>query len=120
MFENILYGQLKNVFVYKINSKRPSKTDFKQKVKKVINDFNFKDSIPFNLRSYMPKEGFYLTDSLSITQEGTTFLPGFDYEEEYNEVSIPLASAIHKPSDIKVFWKFNRADVKDVPSWLGL
>ena len=41
LFENILFGQLKHVNVHKINSKRPSKTDFKQKVKKVINDLNF-------------------------------------------------------------------------------
>lgn len=82
-FENILYSNLKNVYVNKVTA-RPSLAVelFKQKVKGLIEELNHKETIPSNYYSEMKDDGFYLMDALNITIPRTKFLAGYDFIEE--------------------------------------
>ncbi|WP_342540026.1 hypothetical protein MHI39_19995 [Heyndrickxia sp. FSL K6-6286] len=82
-FENILYSHLKNIFVEKISAHPNLKVKhFKERVKQLITEINIKESIPPDIQRLMSENGFYLMDLLNITTPNTTFIAGFDYEEE--------------------------------------
>ncbi|MBY0038676.1 hypothetical protein H7U08_19375 [Bacillus cereus] len=82
-FENILYSHLKNVYVNKITAHPSLAIElFKQKVKGLIEELNYKETIPMNYYSEMKDDGFYLMDALHITVTGTKFLAGYDFTEK--------------------------------------
>ncbi|MES1034267.1 hypothetical protein [Bacillus pumilus] len=87
-FENILYSHLKNVFVEKISAHPNLNIEkFKEKLKQLIENVNFKESIPTNFHNLMSENGFYLMDLLNITVPNTSFIAGCDLTEINGEVS---------------------------------
>lgn len=88
-FENILYGQLKNVYVSKIKgSVQYTPKNFRTAVKLLIKDINIDNPIiPVNYHDSMSEKGFYLMDSLSIGVSGTKFIAGFDYKTDKDKVT---------------------------------
>ncbi|MDJ0286829.1 MULTISPECIES: hypothetical protein [Bacillus] len=87
-FENILYSHLKNVFVEKISAHPNLNIEkFKEKLKQLIENVNFKESIPTNFHDLMSENGFYLMDLLNITVPNTSFIAGCDLTEINGEVS---------------------------------
>ncbi len=87
-FENIFYSHLKNIYVDQILGHPNLQIDFfKEKVKKLIDKINIKDTIPAALHSYMSEDGFYLMDSLNISSINTTFIAGYDYNTEKGSVT---------------------------------
>ena len=87
-FENILYSHLKNIFVEKISGHPDLSIEFfKQRVRSLIEEVNFRDSIPVNFRNQMTEDGFYLMDVLDITVPNSSFIAGFDYTENSGKVT---------------------------------
>lgn len=87
-FENILYSHLKNIFIEKISGHPNLEVGrFKERVKQLITEINIKESIPTDIQRLMSENGFYLMDLLNITVPNTTFIAGFDYEEENGTVT---------------------------------
>lgn len=87
-FENILYSQLKNIFIEKISGHPNLEVNsFKERVKHLIKEMNFKDSIPANYHRLMSEDGFYLMDVLNITVPKASFIAGYNYTESNNKVT---------------------------------
>ncbi len=87
-FENILYSNLKNIFVERIKGHPNLEVNlFKESVKKLINEINFKETIPVNFYGLMNEEGFYLMDVLNITVPKASFIAGFDYTVSDNKIT---------------------------------
>ncbi|MEK5473971.1 hypothetical protein MKX99_21755 [Bacillus sp. FSL R9-9863] len=78
-FENILYGQLKNVFSFQLAA-NPSldAQNFQISMQKLIETLN-KNKVSQTVYEQMSDEGFYLMESLNITKIGSKFLAGFDF-----------------------------------------
>ncbi|MBE7141779.1 hypothetical protein [Bacillus paranthracis] len=78
-FENILYGQLKNIFTFKLNSNPCLDADtFQESMKHFIAQMN-KGKVAPRVYEQMSSEGFYLMESLNIGNIGSKFLAGFDF-----------------------------------------
>jgi hypothetical protein len=87
-FENILYTHLKNVYLDKIESTPPLEVEeFKKIVKNVIESNNYKEAIPPNYYGAMNENGFHLMDLLNISVNNTSFIAGYDYEEQNGMVT---------------------------------
>lgn len=89
-FENIMYSQLKNIFIdkFSIESNSLKVTDFKQKVKGILKDFNIKNEerIHRDILSLMSEAGFNLMDMLHVTKIGTNFIAGYDFTSNNDKV----------------------------------
>lgn len=87
-FENIFYSHMKNIFIDKIqHGPNLTETNFKSTLKGLINDINFKDTIPEILQRQMTEEGFYLMDKLNVTSKGTSFIAGLDHYTENGKIT---------------------------------
>ncbi|PEF92566.1 hypothetical protein COL10_03470 [Bacillus cereus] len=84
-FECILYNDLKHVFVHRFDG-NIDKDKFKERVKKIIDNINKKETIPQALHNDMDENGFYLMDRLNIMSLTTKFIAGVDYEIEGKEI----------------------------------
>lgn len=88
LFENVLYSHLKNVYVCELNQQKLDTKTFKKRVETVLKAINDKPNIPSDVREVSIKpESFYLLDSFGITQLGTRFIAGFDFEQRENQVT---------------------------------
>jgi hypothetical protein len=94
-FENIFYGQLKNVFLHQLAYNYQFTTnEFEQCAKELIEDFNMNKQFT-GLEQIMSPKGFYLMDNISISQLGSTFICGYDYEERNNIVTNARFLIVH-------------------------
>lgn len=87
-FEHVFYGQLKNIYFHKINNGLPQKNGFIQRVTRIINTMNRKESIPPQHHDMFNPTGFYALDVLNIENKGNVFLLGFDYLENNNQIEL--------------------------------
>ncbi|MCB5895968.1 MULTISPECIES: hypothetical protein [Bacillus cereus group] len=79
LFENILYGQLKNVFTFKLSSNPSLDADiFQESMKQFIKQMN-EGKVSPEVYAQMSSESFYLMESLNIGNIGSKFLAGFDF-----------------------------------------
>ncbi|PEF75625.1 hypothetical protein CON94_08910 [Bacillus pseudomycoides] len=89
-FENIMYSQLKNIFIdkFSIESNSLRVTDFKQMVKEILKEFNIKNEerIHRDILSLMSEDGFNLMDMLHVTRIGTNFISGYDFTSNNDKV----------------------------------
>ncbi|MFB5764004.1 hypothetical protein [Paenibacillus medicaginis] len=87
LFENILYGQLKNVSLNKIQSPTKIKLPvLRKQMEQLISTYNHNQFIPSQFRADMKDSGFYLMDTISPTHTGTKFIAGFDIKASNNDV----------------------------------
>lgn len=101
-FEHVFYGQLKNIYFHKINNGLPQKRGFIQKVTRIINIMNRKESIPAQYHDLFNPAGFYALDLLNIENKGNVFLLGFDYTENNNRIELArflIAQVVIKNGD---------------------
>lgn len=84
-FDNIFYSHLKHIYVNKFDAK-VNLTQFKVRVKKLLEKLNFNESITSSLHPLMSEDGFYLMDRLNITSIKTKFIAGLDYKYEGKKV----------------------------------
>ncbi|WP_223588961.1 hypothetical protein [Neobacillus bataviensis] len=79
LFENILYSDLKNVFIENFDfNPNLDATVFRSRMESFIERVNF-GKLSNNLERYMSPNGFLLMESISTSKLGTFFLAGFDY-----------------------------------------
>lgn len=87
-FENVFYGQLKNIYFHKITNDLPEKSVFVENVTGIINALNRNDSIPAQHHDLFSVNGFYALDVLNIEKKGNIFLLGFDFKENNDRVEL--------------------------------
>ncbi|MGX5469231.1 hypothetical protein ACWKT2_24340 [Bacillus toyonensis] len=87
-FENIMYSQLKNVFVDKFDTDANllNVTTFKARVKQILESFNNEERIHTDILSLMNEDGFYLMDMLQVNTIGTNFIAGYDFTSNKDKV----------------------------------
>lgn len=86
LFENIMYGRLTNIFLYKIKSPTSLGVDiFNKQITKIID--NFKGNVAIPTQAYMKSDGFYLMDILNVTTKGANFIAGFDFERKHDQIT---------------------------------
>ncbi|MDK8193480.1 hypothetical protein QP794_25650 [Paenibacillus sp. UMB7766-LJ446] len=87
-FENIFYGQLKNIYFHKVTNDLPEKNAFLHNVARIINNMNKKESIPAQHHDSFNINGFYALDILNIETKGNVFLLGYDFKENNDRVEL--------------------------------
>jgi hypothetical protein len=82
LFENILYSDLKNVFIenFDLNPNLDVNV-FRSRMESFIEHVNY-GKLSNDLERYMSPDGFLLMESISTSKLGTFFLAGFDYEAD--------------------------------------
>jgi hypothetical protein len=90
-FENVFYGQLKNVYYQKISNRPPDKADFINKSRSIITNRNRKDTIPPQYHTLFSENGFYALDYLDVGNKGNIFILGYDYDEDEENNKIKVA-----------------------------
>ncbi|WP_066391040.1 hypothetical protein [Neobacillus mesonae] len=79
LFENILYSDLKNVFIENLEfNPNLDATIFRSRMETFIEHVNF-GKLSNDLERYMSPDGFLLMESISTSKLGTFFLAGFDF-----------------------------------------
>ncbi|QWI73169.1 hypothetical protein ER45_030050 (plasmid) [Bacillus mycoides] len=87
-FENIMYSQLKNIFIDKfaIDANLLEVSTFKKRVKQILESFNNEERIHTDILSLMNENGFYLMDMLQVNTIGTNFIAGYDFTSNNDKV----------------------------------
>ncbi|MGG4012875.1 hypothetical protein [Bacillus smithii] len=98
LFESILYGDLKNIFIETLdNNPNLDVHTFKKRMEVFIEKINY-GKLTNELEKYMSPDGFLLMESISTTQPGTFFLAGFDFktnsEDKLSSVRMLFSSVV--------------------------
>lgn len=88
LFENILYSDLKHIYLYKINSPMTiSNVNFKKSMNNIVKDMNNNQYFNGELASVISADKpFYLLDRIGSNSIGLKFIAGMDFEEEDNKI----------------------------------
>ncbi|ETT77489.1 hypothetical protein C173_03199 [Paenibacillus sp. FSL R7-277] len=84
-FEQIIYGRLTNIYLYKLNTSKLSTSIFYKRVSNVINEFKL--NLSNSIYPYLSNKGFYLMDNINVSKDGADFIAGYDCVENDGYIS---------------------------------
>ncbi|MEQ7807719.1 hypothetical protein [Priestia aryabhattai] len=85
-FEQVLYSNLKNVYVNTFDEEVSIQT-LEKRMKQVLTEVNMKNPIPPQYYPSMKESGFNLMEKMYITEPGAKFIVAYDYKETESKLT---------------------------------